>query len=164
MNRRTLIALPAAVVGALALLLSLCSPRVSAPPTAPAPSVPVYNPYPAGILPSNLSSEISRVIREVDVIESRALARWHALKPPSLTGQPPILANTGTEFVETLGELMLFDNSMSPNRNQACAFCHMPYAGFSGPIPSVNLTMVAFTGTANFRAGKRIAQRHPYAP
>jgi len=81
-----------------------------------------------------------------------------------LTGQPPILANTGTEFVETLGELMLFDNSMSPNRNQACAFCHMPYAGFSGPIPSVNLTMVAFPGTAHFRAGKRTAQRHPYAP
>src|SRR5438128_2349894 len=80
MNRRTLIALPAAVVGALAVWLSLCSPRVSAPPKAPAPSVPVYNPYPPGILPSNLSSEISRVLREVDVIESRALARWHALQ------------------------------------------------------------------------------------
>jgi hypothetical protein len=39
-----------------------------------------YNPYPPGILPSNLSSEIARVLREVDVIESRALARWHALK------------------------------------------------------------------------------------
>src|SRR3989475_3687948 len=139
MNRRTLIALSAAVVGALAL----CSPRVSAPPKAPAPSVPVYNPYPAGILPSNLSSEISRVIREADVIESRALARWHALQRPILTGQPPVLENTGTEFVETLGELMLFDKNMSPNRNQACASCHMPYAGTSGPIPSVNLTIVA---------------------
>jgi len=40
----------------------------------------------------------------------------------------------------------------------------MPYAGFSGPIPSVNLTMVAYPGTAPFRAGKRTAQRHPYAP
>jgi cytochrome c peroxidase len=59
---------------------------------------------------------------------------------------------------------MLYDKNISPNKNQACASCHMPYAGFSGPIPSVNLTMVAFPGTIHFRAGKRTAQRHPYAP
>ncbi len=59
---------------------------------------------------------------------------------------------------------MLYDKNISPNRNQACASCHLPYAGFSGPIPSVNLTMVAFPGTVHFRAGKRTAQRHPYAP
>jgi len=52
---------------------------------------PIYNPYPPGILPSNLSSEIARVQREVDVIEGRALARWHALEPPTLAGQPPVL-------------------------------------------------------------------------
>src|SRR5260370_25425656 len=72
----------------------------------------VYNPYPPGILPSDLSSEIARVLREVDVIESRALARWHALQPPILTGQPPGLQNTGTEAIETLGALMLFDNNI----------------------------------------------------
>src|SRR5712664_1604899 len=124
----------------------------------------VYNPYPPGILPVNLSSEIARVLREVDLIESRALARWHALTPPMLRGQPPVLQNTGTEALETLGELLLYDKNISPNRNQACASCHLPYAGFSGPIPSVNLTMVAFPGTVHFRAGKRTAQRHPYAP
>jgi len=41
-----------------------------------------YNPYPPGILPSNLDSEIARVEREVDVIEGRAVDRWHALQPP----------------------------------------------------------------------------------
>ena len=124
----------------------------------------VYNPYPPGILPPDLNSEIERVRREVREIEGRALARWHALKPPILTGQPPTLQNTGTEAIETLGELMNFDKNMSPNRNQACMSCHMPYAGFSGPIPSVNLTMVAYPGTVHFRAGKRTPQRHPYAP
>src|SRR5260370_27068987 len=124
----------------------------------------VYNPYPPGILPSDLSSEIARVLREVDVIESRALARWHALQPPILTGQPAVLQNNGTEAIETLGELVLFDKNISPNRNQACTSCHMPYVGFSGPIPSVNLTMFAFPGTVHFRAGKRTAQRHPYSP
>jgi cytochrome c peroxidase len=127
-------------------------------------SAPVYNPYPPGILPPDLNSEIARVQREVNVIEDRALARWHALPPPMLTGQPPVLMNTGTEAIETLGELMLFDNNMSPNKNQACASCHMPYVGFGGPIPSVNLTMIAFPGTVHSRAGKRTAQRHPYSP
>jgi cytochrome c peroxidase len=40
----------------------------------------------------------------------------------------------------------------------------MPYAGFSGPIPSVNLTMIAYPGTEHYRANKRTAQRYTYAP
>ncbi len=59
---------------------------------------------------------------------------------------------------------MLYDKNISPNRNEACASCHMPYAGYSGPIPSVNLTMIAYPATDRFRASKRTAQRHPYAP
>src|SRR5229473_6772200 len=110
---------------------------------------PPYNPYLPGILPGELNSEIERVLREVDLVEARALARWHALARPILSGQPPTFQNTGTEAIETLGELMNFDKNMSSNRNQACMTCHMPYAGFSGPIPSVNLTMVAYPGTAH---------------
>jgi len=127
-------------------------------------SAPVYNPYPPGILPANLNSEIARVLAEVDFIEARAIARWQTLTPPTLTGQPPILQNTGTEAVETLGELMNYDKNISPGRNSACASCHMPYVAFSGPIPSVNLTMIAYPGTEHFRAGKRTAQRYTYAP
>ena len=163
MNRRTLAIVAVVVVCVLALLMTLAKRKVS-PLSGSALSDSVYNPYPPGILPSDLSSEIARVLREVDVIESRALARWHALQPPIRTGQPPVLTNIGTEATETLGELMLFDKNMSPNRNQACASCHMPYVGFGGPIPSVNLTMIAFPGTVHTRAGKRTAQRHPYSP
>jgi cytochrome c peroxidase len=164
MRRRVLVALAVAAACAFALWMTLHSRRAFAPAEARSRSVSDYNPYPPGILPADLSSEIARVIREVDVIESRALARWHALKQPILAGQPPILENDGTEFVETLGELMLFDKNISTNRNLACASCHMPYTGFSGPIPSVNLTIIGFPGTAHFRAGKRTAQRHAYAP
>jgi len=123
----------------------------------------VYNPYPPGILPANLNAELARVSSEVDFVEARAISRWKALKPPTLTNQPPILANTGTESIETLGELMNYDRSISPKQDVACASCHMPYAAFSGPIPSVNLTMIAYPGTEHFRAGKRTAQRYPYA-
>jgi hypothetical protein len=90
---------------------------------------PFYNPYPPGILPSDLDSEISRVVREVDFIENEALAQLRALPPPTLTGQPPILAHTGQRANVLLGKVMNFDKNMSPFKNRACAFCHMPYAG-----------------------------------
>jgi cytochrome c peroxidase len=127
-------------------------------------TAPIYDPYPPGILPPDLGFEIARVQREVDVVEHRALARWHALPPPVVTGQPPTLKNTGTEAIETLGEIMMFDKHISVGRNQACGFCHMPYAGFSGPIPSVNLTMVGYPGSIHFLARVRVPQRHTYAP
>ena len=129
----------------------------------PDPAPKVYNPYPPGILPSDLSSELARVLREVNFIETEAIGQWHALPKPILTGNPPILQNTGVASVEVLGKLMNFDKNISPNQNVACASCHMPYAGFSGPIPSVNLTMIAYPGSAHFRAGKRTAQRYTYS-
>ncbi len=130
------------------------------PPATPA----VYNPYPPGILPADLDSEIARVSREVNLIFQQALAQMRALPPPNLTGQPPTLQGSGYDMVQTLGKLMNFDEKMSVFQNTACATCHMPYAGFSGPIPSVNLTMVAFPGSFHFRAGKRTPQRYTYAP
>jgi len=148
--------------GAIVVLIALGYTIVTYGQQNSSPSV--YNPYPPGILPPNLNSEIHRVLAEIDFIEARALERWHKMKPPILTGQPPTLQNTGTEAVETLGELLNFDKQMSPKRNEACASCHMPYAAFSGPIPSVNLTMIAYPGTEHFRAGKRTAQRYTYAP
>ncbi len=161
MRRTTLILLSVVclmVLGAVMITRGVSTQNATALPA------PVYNPYPPGILPANLNSEIARVLAEVDFIESRAITRWHNLTPPTLTGQPPTLQNTGTEAVETLGQLMNFDRNMSPERNQACSSCHMPYAGFSGPIPSVNLTMIAYPGTVHFRAGKRTAQRYTYSP
>src|ERR1700722_16981006 len=150
--------------GIAAVLLSSCTSAVQRNKDDKKRMTSPYNPYPPGILPGDLNSEVERVLREVDLVENRTLARWHALALPIVRGQLPTLQNTGTEAIETLGELMTFDRNMSPNRNQACMSCHMPYAGFGGPIPSVNLTMVAYPGTAHFRAGKRTPQRHPYAP
>ena len=126
--------------------------------------LPAYNPYPPGILPADLEPELLRVRREVQTIFQRYAAELRALTPPTLTGQPPTLFPTGYEAVRILGGLLNFDETMSPFRNQACASCHLPYTGFSGPIPSVNLTMVAYPGTFRFRAGKRVAQRYTYSP
>jgi cytochrome c peroxidase len=164
MKRKTIALLMLSLGIAIALLVSVRSTSAQQPPTFP-----VYNPYPPGLLPADLDSEIARVLREIDVIEARAIQRWRSLPPPTRPGvrpgpNPPVLQGTGTESIETLGELMLFDKNMSPGRNQACTSCHMPYAGWSGPIPSVNLTIIAYPGTVHYRAGKRTAQRHTYAP
>src|SRR5260370_19044686 len=104
MKRRKLIALSSVFVTAIAtLLISSQTVLVSAqngkgkegkggdPDTPP----PFYNPYPPGILPADLDSEIARVLREVDFIEAEPLAQLRSLPPPTLTNQPPILSQTG---------------------------------------------------------------------
>jgi cytochrome c peroxidase len=149
-------------MGIIAGLLSFSSPALAQ--DEPDPALPVYNPYPPGILPANVNSELARVLREIAVIENEAIAQWHTLPPPTLIGQPPTLQGSGYSAVRILGKLMNFDRNMSPLKNIACASCHMPHAGFSGPIPSVNLTMIAYPGSYRFRAGKRTAQRYTYSP
>jgi cytochrome c peroxidase len=130
----------------------------------PPPSPPVYNPYPPGILPADINTEEQRVEGEIHGIFEEAIGQFQALPPLTPTGNPPIIQGNGYQAVETLGKLMDFDLNMSPFENTACATCHMPYAGFSGPIPSVNLTMIAYPGSDHFRAAKRTAQRYTYSP
>jgi cytochrome c peroxidase len=154
----------ATVLGILSVPLA-GSTEARAQGTAPLDQpLPAYNPYPHNILPPDLQSELLRVRHEVANIFGRYLAEWHALPPPTRTGQPPTLQGTGYDAVRILGGLLNYDENMSPFRNVACASCHMPYAGFSGPIPSVNLTMIAYPGTYRYRAGKRTAQRYTYSP
>ena len=142
--------------------------RLAKAETSPSPAAespePLYDPYPPGILPRDWEPETARVERETRRIFDQTLAQWRALPPPALRGNPPVLQSAGYQAVRTLGKLMNYDLNMSPFRNEACSSCHMPYAGFSGPIPSVNLTTIAYPGTVRFRAEKRTAQRYTYSP
>jgi cytochrome c peroxidase len=128
------------------------------------PPPPPYNPYPPGILPPDLSSELDRVYREIQGIEAEAVMEWQALGPVTYTGNPPIIKGNGYRAIRTLGKLMNFDTNISPFRDIACSSCHMPYVAFGPPIPSVNLTMIAYPGSYRFRAGKRNPQRYTYSP
>src|SRR6266446_1742078 len=103
MKRRRLSALSIIIVAVITgLFLSAQTVLISAQNhqhgTVGAP-FPIYNPYPPGILPADLESEIARVLREIDVIEERAIQRWHSLPPPVRFGQrpgpnPPVLQGT----------------------------------------------------------------------
>jgi len=66
--------------------------------------------------------------------------------------------------IELLGKLMLYDKELSVNRNEACAFCHMPEAGFTGPVSELNRTTGAYPGSVRTRFSDRKPQSHAYAP
>jgi cytochrome c peroxidase len=114
-------------------------------------------------LPGNLEEEIKRVEAEIDQIFADTLAQL-----------PTISADAGSRMkrVRILGKLELFDKQLSVNRNQACAFCHMPDVDFTGPISILNLTTVSYPGSvrnasadpAQSRYGRRKPQSYTYSP
>lgn len=75
--------------------------------------------------------------------------------------------------VHLLGKLFIYDKSLSPAKNIACATCHAPYAGFTGGTNIFNATTVAQPGgTAitnamppepNVRFGPRKPMSYAYA-
>src|SRR5271170_13970 len=151
----------------------LCVPQPASAQFQFQPDIPIppYNPYPAlpgftppSILPPDLQPEIYRILFEVESVFARYFEEYQALTPtPTYTGNPPILVPNGYDAQRILGGLLNFDETISPFNNTACASCHMPYVAFSGPIPSVNLTMVAYPGSYRYRAAKRTAQRYAYS-
>jgi cytochrome c peroxidase len=103
-------------------------------------------------LPPSVRGEIERVVAEIDKIEAQALAQLR--EGPTDTAQRTRL----------LGKLLIFDKQLSVNRNEACAFCHMPETGFTGPISELNATTVAYPGSVRTRFSQRKPQTHTYAP
>jgi cytochrome c peroxidase len=60
--------------------------------------------------------------------------------------------------------VMLYDKDLSVYRNEACAFCHMPETGFTGPVSELNRTTGAYPGSVRTRFSDRKPQSHAYAP
>jgi cytochrome c peroxidase len=96
--------------------------------------------------------EIAQVEAEIDRIEAQAIERLAA---------PP---DNQIQQIELLGKLMLYDKDLSVYRNEACAFCHMPETGFTGPVSELNRTTGAYPGSVRTRFSNRKPQTHAYAP
>jgi cytochrome c peroxidase len=116
---------------------------------------PIYSPYPDGLIPKDLQAETDRVNSEIEDLEQEAISEWRAL---------PKKASSTMRQVQLLGKIEIYDKNLSVDRNQACAFCHMPYTGFSGPISSLNATVVAYPGSVHYRFGRRKPQGYTYSP
>ncbi len=104
------------------------------------------------VLSSQALQEIAQVEAEIDRIEAQTLERLAA---------PP---DNQVQQVELLGKLMLYDKQLSVNRNEACAFCHMPETGFTGPVSELNRTTGSYPGSVRTRFSDRKPQSHAYAP
>jgi cytochrome c peroxidase len=155
MDRRILIKLSIVCLAVLsALILFRCTAKKDGTRLVQQGNPPSYSPYPAGVIPGDLELEIQRVELEVDQVEHQALAQWRAL---------PINAGTRAKQIQILGKLLLFDKSLSVNKNQACSFCHTPETAFTGPISSINATTVAYPGSVHYRFGHRKPQSYTYA-
>jgi cytochrome c peroxidase len=96
--------------------------------------------------------EITQIEAEVDRIEAETTERLAA---------PP---DNQIQQIELLGKLMLYDKYLSVNRNEACAFCHTPETGFTGPSSELNRTTGAYPGSVRMRFSDRKPQSHAYAP
>src|SRR5258708_4495617 len=96
--------------------------------------------------------EIAQLEADIDRIEARTIERLAA---------PP---DNQIQQIELLGKLMLYDKDLSVNRNEACAFCHMPETGFTGPLSELNKTTGSYPGSVRTRFSDRKPQSHAYAP
>ena len=97
-------------------------------------------------------AEIAQLEAEIDRIEAQTLERLAA---------PP---DNQVQQIELLGKLMLYDKHLSVNRNEACAFCHMPETGFTGLVSELNRTTGSYPGSVRTRFSDRKPQSHAYAP
>src|SRR5712672_1509742 len=96
--------------------------------------------------------EIAQVEAEIDRIEAQTIERL---------ATPP---DNQVQQIELLGKLMLYDKQLSVNRNEACAFCHMPETGFTGPVSELNRTTGSYPGSVRTRFSERKPQTYAYAP
>jgi cytochrome c peroxidase len=128
-------AFPAGMVAATFLAAANLPARESAAPFSPA-----------------TLAESARLETEIDRIETDTLQRLKSLP------------DNQVQQIELLGKLLLYDKELSVNRNEACAFCHMPETGFTGPISEINRTTGAYPGSVRTRFSERKPQTHTYAP
>ena len=95
--------------------------------------------------------EITSVTAEIDRVEAGTLSQ---IQKGSLDSSQRIIL---------LGKVIFFDQNLSVQRNESCAFCHMPETGFSGPISALNQTTAAYPGSIRTRFSARTPQGHTYA-
>ena len=131
---------PAALASILTLSIVVAFPAWTAPPE------------PSLALTPAAQQAIAQVEAEIDRIEADTLKRL---------ATPP---GNQVQQIELLGKLLLYDKELSVNRNEACAFCHMPETGFTGPVSELNRTTAAYPGSVRTRFSDRKPQTHAYAP
>ena len=108
-----------------------------------------------GSAPEGFSPEIQQAIHQLE-------ARIDGIEAATLQAGPAAGRDPRHQMTH-LGKLLFFDKQLSVHRNEACAFCHMPDTGFTGPLSELNRTTVAYPGSVRTRVGPRKPQSCAYA-
>jgi cytochrome c peroxidase len=95
--------------------------------------------------------EIDDITGRIDNTEAEALAQLKAKRLDR------------SEQITLLGKLIYFDKNLSVNRNEACTFCHMPEAAFTGGVNALNATTGSYPGSVRTRFSDRKPMSHTYA-
>jgi cytochrome c peroxidase len=74
-----------------------------------------------------------------------------------------IVSADGLAPKEQLGKSIFFDQNLSFNQDQACAACHGPGVGFTGPLPETNAHGAVYEGSIPGRFGNRKPPSAAYA-
>lgn len=93
-------------------------------------------------------------VSDIAQIEAAEVAALNASTQPGLSNQ---------QAKEILGAILYFDQNLSANHNEACAFCHMASSGFTGGIGVVNQYPVSYPGSVAIRTGNRKPPSAAYA-
>jgi len=109
-----------------------------------------HTPRPVRLSPQ-AQAEIQQVEARINQIEAESVKRVRGSSLDAL-GE-----------LTLLGKLILFDQNLSVNKNESCAFCHMPETGFTGPSSALNMTTVSYPGSVRTRFSGRKPQTHTYA-
>jgi len=102
-------------------------------------------------IPAAARDEMKSVELEIDRTENESLSRARSGKLDRF------------QQIVLLGKIIFYDKELSVRRNESCSFCHMPEAGFSGPISALNQTTVSYPGSIRTRFSGRKPQSHAYA-
>ena len=65
--------------------------------------------------------------------------------------------------MEALGKSIFFDHTLSNNGNMACAACHAPESGWTGPLSGINAAGAVYEGSVAGRFGNRKPPTAAYA-
>jgi len=71
--------------------------------------------------------------------------------------------STALAPTEELGKMLFFDTNLSSPPGQACAACHAPQVGFTGPVSAINQSTVVYPGAVPDRFGNRKPPAAAYA-
>ncbi|WP_235216983.1 cytochrome-c peroxidase [Archangium violaceum] len=100
--------------------------------------------------------------------EAQAIFEATLLPEDSLDAEAPPAAGDSEERVrltpvERLGKLLFFDRGLSEPSGQACAVCHGPSVGWTGPELLINATGSVYEGAVKGRFGNRKPPSSAYA-